>query len=84
MLSFLRTKINAKHIDIVIKLASFDNVKQFRNLSGKVNLFTESILHLLITSWVETFGTDVTGSKKEDYGNDISPSPPDYMDILLT
>ena len=47
MLSFLRTRINAKQIDSVIKIASFDSVKQFRNQSGKVNLFTESILHLI-------------------------------------
>ena len=52
MLSFHRTRINAKHIDGVIKLASFDIVKQFQNLFGKVNLFTASILHLIITPWL--------------------------------
>ena len=54
MLSFHRTRINAKHIDGVIKLASFDIVKQFQNLFGKVNLFTASILHLIITPWSVT------------------------------
>ena len=54
MLSFLRTRINSKHVDSVIKLASFESIKQFRNQSWKVNLFTESILHLITTSWCKT------------------------------